>query len=148
MQRRIPSQGRGGICLLILISTFCQAADPDTPPPLGKMHEIGGHKMHLYATGETNGSPSVVLEAGAGAFSIDWYLVQQEVARFASVCSYDRAGHAWSELGPHPRTMKQAAHDLRRLLTKAGVPPPYLLVGHSLGAKLVRVFATDYPNDV
>jgi pimeloyl-ACP methyl ester carboxylesterase len=70
------------------------------------------------------------------------------VARFARVCSYDRAGHAWSELGPRPRTMKQAVYDLRRLLTKAGIPGPYVLVGHSMGAKLVRVFATEYPNDV
>jgi pimeloyl-ACP methyl ester carboxylesterase len=90
----------------------------------------------------------VVLEAGAGAFSLDWYLVQQEVTKFASVCSYDRAGHAWSELGPRPRTMKQAAYDLRRLLDKAGVPRPYVMVGHSLGGALVRVFATEYPNDV
>lgn len=104
--------------------------------------------MHLYATGEGTGGPSIVLEAGTAAFSTDWYLVQQEVAKFARVCSYDRAGHAWSELGPRTRTMKQAVYDLRRLLTEAGIPGPYVMVGHSQGAKLVRVFATEYPNDV
>jgi pimeloyl-ACP methyl ester carboxylesterase len=79
---------------------------------------------------------------------LDWYLVQQEVAKLATVCSYDRAGHAWSELGPRPRTLRQAVYDLRRLLGKAGIPRPYVLVGHSLGATLVRVFAREYPNDV
>lgn len=104
--------------------------------------------MHLFASGDASGGPAVVLEAGAGAFSTDWYLVQQEVGRFAPVCSYDRAGHAWSELGPRPRTMKQAAYDLRRLLMKAGVRGPYVMVGHSLGGMLVRVFAAEYPDDV
>jgi pimeloyl-ACP methyl ester carboxylesterase len=136
------------ICLVLLIGTYCHAADPDPPPPLGKLYEIGGHKMHLYATGESNGGPSVVLEAGAGAFSVDWYLVQQEVGKFAKVCSYDRAGHAWSELGPRPRTRKQAAFDLHRLLAKAGFSPPYIMVGHSLGGAFVRTFAAEYPDDV
>lgn len=134
--------------LTFLAATASRAAGPEAPPPLGRLYEVGGHKMHLYATGQSTQGPSVVLEAGTGAFSIDWYLVQQEVSRFARVCSYDRAGHAWSELGPRPRTMKQAVYDLRRLLTAAGIPGPYVMVGHSMGAKLVRVFATEYPNDV
>lgn len=143
----IPTTLASGF-LTLLAATPSWAADREAPPPLGKLYEVGGHKMHLYATGESTREPSVVLEAGTGAFSIDWYLVQQEVARFAKACSYDRAGHAWSELGPRPRTMKQAVYDLRRLLTKAGIPGPYVMVGHSMGAKLVRVFATEYPNDV
>ncbi len=137
-----------GVFLTFLADTHCRATEPGAPPPLGKLYEVGGHKMHLYQTGNERSGPTVVLEAGSGAFSVDWYLVQQEVAKFATVCSYDRAGHAWSELGPRPRTMKQAVYDLRRLLTKAGIPGPYVMVGHSLGAKLVRVFATEYPNDV
>lgn len=139
----------GGL-LTLLASAFCWAGSDAEPPPLGKLYEVGGHKMHLYASGNVTGNPgpSVVLEAGTGAFSIDWYLVQQNVARFARVCSYDRAGHAWSELGPRPRTMKQAAHDLHGLLVAAGVNAPYVMVGHSLGGTMVRVFAAMYPNDV
>src|SRR5262249_5159804 len=136
------------ICLGFLLAMHCRSEEPGAPPSLGKLYEVGGHKMHLYATGENNKGPSVVLEAGAGAFSVDWYLVQQEVAIFSSVCSYDRAGHAWSELGPRPRTMKQATYDLHRLLAVAGVRGPYVMVGHSLGGALVRVFATEYPHDV
>jgi pimeloyl-ACP methyl ester carboxylesterase len=70
------------------------------------------------------------------------------VAKFARVCSYDRAGHAWSELGPRPRTMKQAVYDLHRLLDQASLKGPYVMVGHSAGGGLVRVFASQYPNDV
>ena len=98
--------------------------EPDAPPPLGKLYDVGGHNMHLYHTGKATGGPAVVLEAGAGAFSVDWYLVQQEVEKFATVCSYDRAGHAWSELGPRPRTKKQAVYDLHRLLATAGISGP------------------------
>jgi pimeloyl-ACP methyl ester carboxylesterase len=123
-------------------------AETPTPPPapLGKMFDVGGHKMHLYRTG--TGGPALILEAGAGAFSLDWYLVQREVEKFTTVCSYDRAGHAWSELGPRPRTMRQAVSDLHQLLIEAGIQGPYVLVGHSLGGMLVRVFASQYSNEV
>lgn len=135
-------------CLLCLfqLSPFADADSQQVPLPPGKLIEIGGHKMHINCTG--TGGPPVVLEAGTGAFSIDWYWVQEEVAKFATVCSYDRAGHAWSELGPNPRTMKQAMYDLHRLLAAAGLPGPYVMVGHSLGGSFIRVFAREYPNDV
>src|SRR5688572_1451804 len=71
------------ICFSILIGTYCQAAETEAPPPPGKLYEVGGRKMHLYQSGKEQEGPSVVLEAGAGAFSLDWYLVQQEVQRFA-----------------------------------------------------------------
>src|SRR5947207_14835158 len=134
--------------LYFLFATYARGAESDAPPPLGKLYEVGGHKMHLYEIGNGGSGPAVLLEAGAGAFSIDWYLVQTQVAQFAKVCSYDRAGHAWSELGPRPRTKKQAVYDLHRLLLKADVPPPYVLVGHSLGGVLVRVYANQYPDEV
>ena len=110
--------------LHFLVATCCRAAEPDAPPPLGKLYDVGGHNMHLYHRGKATGGPAVVLEAGSGAFSVDWYLVQQEVEKFATVCSYDRAGHAWSELGPRPRTKKQAVYDLHRLLATAGIRGP------------------------
>lgn len=133
---------------IFVYSLGAGGAEPTAPapPPPGKLYEVGGHKMHLHRTG--TGGPTVVLEAGAGAFSVDWYLVQQEVEKFTSVCSYDRAGHAWSELGPRPRTMRQAVADLHRLLAQAAIPGPYILVGHSMGGLLVRLFANEYPNQV
>src|SRR5207248_97521 len=108
--------------------------------------DIGGRSLHLYCTGK--GSPAVVLEAGAGDFSLDWSYVQPGVARFTRVCSYDRAGYAWSDPGPRPRTARQLALELRTGLRKAGIKGPYVLVGQSFGGFLVRAFARCYPKEV
>jgi pimeloyl-ACP methyl ester carboxylesterase len=121
---------------------------PPFPPP-GRLIDVGGWRLHLNCTGEPRPSQAIViLEAGAGDFSVDWSLVQPGVARFARVCSYDRAGSGWSELGPQPRTMTQIAYELHTLLDKAGERPPYVLVGHSFGGGLIRLYQLKYPADV
>ena len=133
-------------------STAARAQDPTTSPPLpppGPLVDVGGWRLHLNCAGEARTSqPIVILEAGAGDFSVDWSLVQPGVARFARVCSYDRAGSGWSELGPRPRTMHQLVYELHTLLDKAGERPPYVLVGHSFGGWLVRLYQSRYPADV
>jgi len=111
--------------------------------------DLGGWRLHLNCTGQVSASqPTVILEAGAGDFSVGWSLVQPEVARFARVCSYDRAGLGWSDLGPRPRTLRQIVWELHTLLEKAGVRPPYVLVGHSYGGILARLYAFTYPSEV
>ncbi|HEY6952843.1 MAG TPA: alpha/beta hydrolase [Bacteroidota bacterium] len=147
MSTRMFSRFLGGCIVLLQVSSARQqAADTLSYPPLGKLVQVDGHLMQIVCTGE--GSPTVVLEAGAGAFSFDWSLVQPEVAKFARVCSYDRAGQAWSELGPQPRTNKQCAYELHTLLRNAGIPGPYVLVGHSAGGYRVRIFQSLYPEEV
>ncbi len=140
------------ILLLVPPSAVTQTLDTSLPPPLpppGRLIDLGGWRLHLNCTGEARASqPTVILEAGAGDFSVDWSLVQPSVARFARVCSYDRAGSGWSDLGPRPRTMHQIGYELHTLLEKAGEPPPYVLVGHSRGGWLVRLYRTMYPADV
>src|SRR5438128_975211 len=65
-------------------------ASPPLPPP-GRLIDLGGWRLHLNCTGkEAASQPTVILEAGAGDFSVDWSLVQPGIARFARVCSYDR----------------------------------------------------------
>jgi pimeloyl-ACP methyl ester carboxylesterase len=64
------------------------------------------------------------------------------------VCAYDRAGSGWSDLGPNPRTMRQMVYELHTLLNRAAVRPPYVLVGHSLGGFLVRLYTSSYPAEV
>ncbi|HEY0036832.1 MAG TPA: alpha/beta hydrolase, partial [Longimicrobium sp.] len=91
--------------------------------------DVGGYRLHIDCTGR--GGPTVVLIAGSGDFSFDWSLVQSPLSSSGRVCSYDRAGQAWSDLGPVPRTMKQEVHELHLLLRRAGERPPYVLVGHS-----------------
>lgn len=124
------------------------SGDPPVPPP-GQLIYLGGWHLHLHCTGEVGaGQPTVILEAGAGGFSVDWSLVQPKVARFARVCSYDRAGLGWSELGPHPRTLHQVVWELHTLLEKAGVQPPFVLVGHSYGGILARLYTFTFPREV
>src|SRR5262249_8977359 len=77
-----------------------------------------------------------------------WSRVQPGVAKFARGCSYDRAGDGWSDLGPHPRTLRQIVYELHTLLDKGGVKPPLVLVGHSYGGWLVRLYASTYAADV
>jgi pimeloyl-ACP methyl ester carboxylesterase len=138
--------------LLFLCTAAVGAQDTTTSPPLpppGRLIDLGGWRLHLNCTGEARASqPTVILEAGAGDFSVDWSLVQPGVARFARVCSYDRAGSGWSDLGPRPRTMHQIVSELHALLEKAGKRPPYVLVGHSYGGWLVRLYQSTYPSEV
>ena len=102
--------------------------------------------MHLDCAGK--GRPAVVLIAGGGDFSFDWGLVQPDVSRFTRACSYDRAGLAWSDPGPIPRTMRQEAYELHTLMEAARIKAPYVLVGHSIGGLIARVYAGMYPDEV
>lgn len=133
------------IGIVAFIAGACSAA-PIDPQPTGELINIGGRKLHIHCTG--SGSPTVVLENGGAAFSSDWELVQPQVAKFTRICTYDRAGYAWSDPGPEFDTFDQAANDLHLLLTKADIPGPYVLVGHSLGGMLVRFYESKYPADV
>src|SRR5690349_6593911 len=88
-----------------------------TPSPQGILVDAGGHKLNLNIQG--NGSPTIIFENGSGDFSFIWNLVQPEVARFTKTVSYNRAGYAWSEPGPTPRTSKQICWELHTALLNA-----------------------------
>ena len=91
------------------------------------------------------GKPVVVLEAGIAASSVSWELVRRQLAQFTTVFTYDRAGLGRSPLAQHRSTALDAARDLRCVLSKSGLPGPYVLVGHSFGGLVVRVFQQYYP---
>jgi len=114
--------------------------------PAGSLVDLGGYKLHLHCTGE--GRPAVILESGMGDSSAVWSLIQPELSRTTRVCSYDRAGTGWSDSGPLPRTMKQEVAELRELLIKAKENGPIVLVGHSYGGLLTRLYAAAYPGEV
>jgi pimeloyl-ACP methyl ester carboxylesterase len=145
-------RGRAALCVIASLWAVTTLTAQSTPPPLpapGRLIHLGGWRLHLHCSGERAAAqPLVVLEAGAGDFSVDWSLVQPSVARFARVCSYDRAGTGWSDLGPRPRTMQQIVWELHELLARAGERAPFLLVGHSYGGALVRMFQREYASDV
>lgn len=109
----------------------------------------GGRRLHITCSGmNVAGSPTVLLEAGAGNPAAIWNRVQPEAAKFTRVCSYDRAGLGSSDPVPAQRTIAALTEDLHALLLNAKVAGPYILVGHSLGGILVRLYASYYPAEV
>jgi len=112
----------------------------------GKMIDVGGHRLYIECTG--SGGPAVVLQAGLGASSSSWAAIAPTVAPTTTVCAYDRAGHGRSDEIAGPQDGIALATDLHSLLERAGVPGPYILVGHSSGGPYVRVFAARYPDEV
>ena len=124
-----------------------QIPPSDSAP--GRLIDLGGYRLHLFCTGAaSSGGPTVVLSAGSGDYAIDWWRVQMAIADSSRVCSYDRAGSGWSDRGPEPRTLRQEAAELHLLLKRAGEAGPFVLVGHSLGAQVVRLYQLEHPGDV
>lgn len=115
-------------------------------PPPGQLIDVGGYRLHLDCRGQ--GSPTVLLEAGLGDFSVQWAQVQPAVADFTRVCTYDRAGLGWSESSTHMRTVTTMAAELDTLLNRARETGPLVLVGHSFGGIIVRAFAQQAKNAV
>lgn len=137
------------VLLFVLGGLFYQnlatIADDYRYPPIGKLVDIGGYKLHLHSKGE--GGPAVILDAGLSGTSLGWTLVQEEASKFTQVCSYDRAGYAWSEGSPIERTSYHLAKELHTLLHVANISGPYILVGHSFGGCNVLMFAHLYPEE-
>lgn len=115
-------------------------------PPAGRMLDVGGVQMHIHCSGE--GGPPVVMEAAIWDVGLTWALVQPEVAQFTRACVYDRAGLGWSQAGPRPRSAEVMVEELRALLDRAAVAPPYVLVGQSFAGLVVRLYAYRHPQEV
>ena len=118
-------------------------------PPAEGYHkvDIGGCRLQMLVGGRRH--PVVVLESGAGDTISSWEKVQPEVAKLACVVADDRAGLGMSDPAvTEPRTTAQIARELHTALHKAHLPPPYVLVGHSLGGFHVRLFAQQFPKEV
>jgi pimeloyl-ACP methyl ester carboxylesterase len=132
------------LCVLPIATLGQTAATAqNSPAPLGKLIDVGGYRVHLYCIGA--GSPAVVI-VGAG-YSFDWGLVQPEVAKFTQVCSYDHSGIGWSESGPKDSCSLRVG-EVHTALKNAEIKGPYVLVGHSLGGLVARVYAGRYPDEV
>ncbi|MEU9831662.1 alpha/beta hydrolase [Streptosporangium sp. NPDC048047] len=117
-----------------------------TAPPLGRLHDVDGRRLLLHRAG--TGGPSVVFLPGAGLVGLDFLNLQERAAGLTTAVVYDRGGTGWSDPARLPRSAAEVAGELRDLLRAAGVPAPYLLAGHSLGAFYARRYAQLFPGEV
>lgn len=137
----------GVVAVVALLAGAKAKADLKAKYPMpGQLVDIGGYRLHINCQG--TGSPTVVMDAGLTEPSLTWALVQPQIAATTRVCTYDRAGLGWSDPGPQPRTAETMVAELHTLLTNANIPGPYVLVGHSTGGMLVRLYADKYPSEV
>lgn len=137
------------IAIGLLLLSSC-ASTPETVmgkhPPLGKLISIQGHDLHIIDQGSRG--PIIVLQSGMSGWSVDWSLVQPELAKHHRVISYDRAGYGWSEEAPEPRDADSVSRELGDLLDALSIHEPIVLVGHSLGGLFVQHFARSFPSRV
>lgn len=141
-----------GLMLLLVLSGWLyerharSAALRQYPPP-GRLVSLETHDLHIDCRGE--GEPTVVLEAGMDPLgSLSWTLQHDQLALITRTCAYDRAGIAWSDIGPGPRVGERIAVELHELLGRAGETGPFVLVAHSMGGPYVRIFAGKYPEEI
>lgn len=118
----------------------------DAAPPVGRLFAVGDRRLMLHRSG--TGTPTVVFLPGAGLVGVEFLNVQEETSRLTTSVVYDRGGTGWSDPVTLPRTAAAVADELRQLLRAAGVPGPYVLAGHSMGALYARRYAQLFPDDV
>jgi len=130
----------------LLAAPAAQHATGDTFAKPHQLVDVGGRKMNLYCSGQ--GATTVVFDAPSGDAGWTWFRVQPAVAIHTRACVFDRAGLGFSDPAKRPKTSENVADDLHKLLATAGVKPPYVMVGNSLGGANVQVYAYRYPNEV
>jgi pimeloyl-ACP methyl ester carboxylesterase len=145
----LSSNGRG-VLLLPLATVRPGNVETDSmqagEAPIGHLYDVEGRPLLLHQSG--SGRPAVVFVPGAGLVGLDYLNIHDQVSRLTTSVIYDRAGTGWSGPVELPRTASAVSDELRSLLCTAGVSPPYLLVGHSLGGIYVRRYAQRFPGEV
>ena len=110
--------------------------------------QISECKLYAKLVGENNGKPTVIMDAGYGDYSKAWDSIIGDISTFSNVLIYDRAGLGKSETSSNRRTSCQMVKELKELLIEAKIKPPYILVGHSFGGVNMRMFGTEFQNEV
>lgn len=134
-------------CLAAALLAALASAGPARATPVDRPAKLAdGRTLNLWCEGK--GGPAVILDAGWAADSRAWRRVMAGLSDRFRVCAQDRAGSGLSDPGPMPRDGEAVARDLHAALAAAGVPGPYILVGHSLGGLHMRHFARLFPANV
>jgi pimeloyl-ACP methyl ester carboxylesterase len=145
MRIKITTSLRLILLVALCYAIFSQIAAHTQYPPPGKMIDIGGARVYLDCMGT---GPTTVMILGAG-YSFDWSLVQPEVAKFTQACTYDPPGGVWSDPNPNPSpTCDGWIGEIHSMLQHAGISGPLVLVGHSIGATLARLYTARFPDKV
>jgi len=140
------------LCLAVSSTALAAAKDPMLVTDRAYTHaqqlvEVEpGRRLNLYCTG--SGSPTVIFDSGVATETVEWALVQPEIAKHTRACSYDRAGTGFSDPGTRTGTSENIVDDLHKLLAAAAIAPPYVLVGHSYGGMNVRLYKDHFSDDV
>lgn len=149
LRRTAMTSGAVLLFLILLGATYqgvATALERRQFPHPGQLIDIGDRQLHIHCLGQ--GTPVVVLEAPAVGMSAVWSSVQTALAPTTRVCSYDRAGLGWSELGSPRFNAADVPQHLHTLLERAGETAPYVTVGHGLGAAFATIYAATFPQDV
>lgn len=138
------------VALLLAVGAIYQligaARDARNLPPPGRLIDIGPARLHADIAGE--GPIPVVFEAGIAATSLSWRLVQPEIARAAQTIAYDRAGLGWSDPSSEPPSASNLVDELRRMLGRAAVASPRVIVAHSYGGIIALAYAAAFPDEI
>jgi pimeloyl-ACP methyl ester carboxylesterase len=136
----------GVLCLQALAQLLCIRMDTRKFPAPGVVVNTSRGRMHVQQMGA--GGPAIVLEAGIAASSLNWSVLQPRLAEFAATYSYDRPGFGWSAQSRRECTLQAMSDDLHAIVAALNLPTPYVLVGHSFGALILRVYAQRFPSEL
>ena len=131
----------------LIYEAVAEKRDSARYPPPGKLVDVAGYRLHFLCKGTSSG-PVIVMVSGGGTPAVVSYPMQDRIAEFARVCSYDRPGLGWSDAAPKPLTFDDQAADLQTLLRRADIPAPYVFVPESFGSLVVIAFAKIHPEQV
>ena len=137
----------GGFLLMgVIYQQWAERRDAAEFPHPGRLLSVGDHRLHIWCAGR--GSPTVLLLSGDGTPSVTMYATQNRIAKFTTVCSYDRAGLGWSDPATHPMGLTEQVDDLNRLVQRSDLALPLVLVPESGGSLIALSFFDRSPTSV
>lgn len=155
MWRRIRKIALYGISLMLILALTGavyqwngERQDRSAYSPVGNVYDVFNHRMHLYAEGE--GDMTVVFVAGWGTANpyADFYPLYEGLRGHVKLAVYDRFGYGYSDTTGRKRDIDSITDEMREVLRQSGQQPPYVLVGHSLGALEAVRYAQRFPDEV
>lgn len=129
------------LCLFIGLTSMLLSDGDD-----GYFVYLHGKKQYVLVEGK--GEPTIIFLTGKGREQTDFKKVYNKIKKTNQIFSYDRGGLGQSESFKNKRTVDTMAYELYELLVKEKIKPPYILVGHALGAHIMRCFVNMYPDIV